>query len=224
MTSVDEHREPAGAPATRAKRLRRGERKAQNRDQILEAARAVFFDQGFHGASLDEIAEVAGFTKGAVYSNFRGKDDLFLEVLAEKIHRHVQMYTDAMGSDVAFETTIRGAARGMVEAITREPAWLPLLVEFWTHAARDRELKDVVLDRHERGLEALANLLEEVATNSGLTYAAPVLEVARSAGALYRGIALERLINPSAFPVEQAEQMLVALIEGQLAQSHSVSA
>src|SRR5579862_5698159 len=56
-------------------------RRQQTRAYLLKAAEQVFSERGFHGATLDEVAAVAGFTKGAVYSNFQSKDDLFLALL-----------------------------------------------------------------------------------------------------------------------------------------------
>src|SRR5580658_3699842 len=62
-------------------------RRQQTREHLLAAAAEVFAERGFHGASLDEVAAVAGFTKGAVYSNFRNKEGLFL-ALFQAIYRH----------------------------------------------------------------------------------------------------------------------------------------
>src|SRR5204862_4334863 len=62
-------------------RLTQAERKQRTRAELVSTARNAFLERGFHGASLDEIAEEAGYSKGAVYSNFAGKDDLFLAVL-----------------------------------------------------------------------------------------------------------------------------------------------
>ena len=56
-------------------------RRRQTRDHLLDAAAQVLAERGFHGASLDEVAAAAGFTKGAVYSNFKNKEDLFLALL-----------------------------------------------------------------------------------------------------------------------------------------------
>src|SRR5271165_3909467 len=57
-------------------------RRQQTREHLLQAAAQVFAERGFHGTSLDEVAAAAGFSKGAVYSNFRNKEDLFLALLA----------------------------------------------------------------------------------------------------------------------------------------------
>ena len=61
-------------------RLSRQDRKERTRADLVAAAREVFMRRGFHGASLEEISDHAGYTKGAVYSNFAGKDELFLAV------------------------------------------------------------------------------------------------------------------------------------------------
>src|SRR5271165_5975415 len=64
-------------------------RRQQTREHLLAAAAEVFGQRGFHGASLDEVAAVAGFTKGAVYSNFKNKEDLFLALLESEYQREL---------------------------------------------------------------------------------------------------------------------------------------
>jgi len=65
-------------------------RRQQTRDHLLAAAAQVFAERGFHGASLDEVAAVAGFTKGAVYSNFRNKEGLFLSLFKANYDRGME--------------------------------------------------------------------------------------------------------------------------------------
>src|ERR1700674_3832781 len=64
-------------------------RRQQTRDHLLAAAAEVFAERGFHGATLDEVAAVAGFTKGAVYSNFKNKEDLFLALFQANYDREM---------------------------------------------------------------------------------------------------------------------------------------
>src|SRR5688500_14063171 len=68
-------------------RLTRQERQAATRERLIEAATRVFARRGYLAASVEEIADEAGFSHGAVYSNFTGKEDLFLAVYAERIVR-----------------------------------------------------------------------------------------------------------------------------------------
>src|SRR5690349_6821954 len=64
--------------------LTRARRREMTKRHLMDAAAVVFARDGFHGASLDDVAAAAGFTKGAVYSNFAGKDDLFLAVFEDR--------------------------------------------------------------------------------------------------------------------------------------------
>ncbi|HEY7948981.1 MAG TPA: helix-turn-helix domain-containing protein, partial [Acidimicrobiales bacterium] len=64
-------------------------RRQQTRDHLLAAAAQVFAERGFHGTSLDEVAAVAGFSKGAVYSNFKNKEDLFLALFKANYDREM---------------------------------------------------------------------------------------------------------------------------------------
>jgi len=68
-----------------ATRLTRAEQGERNRGLVLAAARRVFLERGYAGATLDAIAEEAGFSKGVVYSQFAGKPDLFLALLERRI-------------------------------------------------------------------------------------------------------------------------------------------
>ena len=63
----------------------REEKKARTRAQLIDAAATVFARRGYMAASLDEVAEEAGLTKGAVYSNFDSKEDLFEAVIDDRL-------------------------------------------------------------------------------------------------------------------------------------------
>ncbi len=194
-------------------RLTRSERKAQTREQLLQAARVVFLRRGFHGATLDEIAEEAGYTTGAVYSNFAGKDDLFLALLDEQLGRSiVRALENARGAD-SFDGAVRSNGRLLAELVRREPAWQPLLVEFWTHASRDAALRAEAASRHEQMLELFDGLLNELADRFGLVWTTPPREVARGAQALARGMALERLVDPDGVSAELFEHQFLTFVK-----------
>lgn len=79
------------------RRLSRADAKAVTRQRVLDAAEAAFAGEGFGGASLDRIAEAAGLTRGAIYSNFRDKADLFAAVLDRRLERRTAEVADAIG-------------------------------------------------------------------------------------------------------------------------------
>ena len=101
----------------------------------------MFLRSGFHGASLEDISLEAGYTTGAVYSRFGGKDALFLAVLDDHIERRLRRYMDAADAAPDFESAGREMLRAAVAAGREEPGWTPLLMEFWMHAARREELR-----------------------------------------------------------------------------------
>src|SRR5262245_9401664 len=104
----------------RTARIGRQERREQTRRELVTAARSVFLRRGFHAASLDEIAAEAGFTKGAVYSNFASKDELFVAVLAAHFAARVEVYEQLIVEGATIEETYRGVGRFMAEADRRE--------------------------------------------------------------------------------------------------------
>lgn len=195
-------------------RLGRSQRKERTRTEVLQSARRVFLARGFHEASLEEIAEEAGYTKGAVYSSFASKDELFLAVLDEHIDRRLQAYEELIPEAPTLEEGLRVAGRYMAELDAREPAWQPLMVEFWIHAARREPLRLAARERHERATAAITALIAKLAARHDVEYRIPDPHLVRGSGALARGMALERLIDPAAAPVELVEEMFVAYCLG----------
>src|SRR5436309_2296493 len=110
-------------------------RRAMTRRHLLDAAAIVFAEQGFHGATLDQVAATAGFTKGAVYSNFASKDDLFLELLDDRISRQLAVLVEVMESDGS-EPDRFGRARQLLRSGTFfwDDAWSALYLEFVVYA------------------------------------------------------------------------------------------
>jgi AcrR family transcriptional regulator len=200
-----------------AVRLSRVERKEQTRSDLLHAARRVFVREGFHGASLDEIAEEAGYTKGAVYSNFADKDALFLAVLEEHYEQRVaaQRQLFVALDDRNVEAARRAVARGIYAAYERDPAWWALVADFSTHASRDSELRDQLRELRERFLAGMAELIDLIAERHGIAYPIPLQEVARGTGALLRGLMLDWILDPDGDDrAEVFEEMVAAYLRG----------
>jgi AcrR family transcriptional regulator len=196
-------------------RLSRPERRERTRGDLLTAARTVFERHGFHRASLDQIADEAGYTKGAVYSHFPGgKDALFLAVLDRHIDERVPAYAEIILSQDSFEASLRAIARHLVALGAKDPGWTPLVVEFWTHASHDAELRAAVQERNDRQTRAIAALVDDLAARHGVTYALPTVEVVRGSSALARGMGLERLVSPEAPLGATFEELFVAQMTG----------
>lgn len=141
--------------ARQPERLSRIEQNERNRAAILAAARAVFLESGYHGATVAAVARDAGMTIGAIYSRFASKADLFLALLEERIaERAVQfagVAADAGASPAA------EFARRWTSVMQSDLAWSLLVIEFRVHAARDPELGRRYAVLHERALSHLTD-------------------------------------------------------------------
>jgi AcrR family transcriptional regulator len=175
----------------------RSERRARTRAQLLEAAARVYARGGFDGATLDEVAEEAGFTKGAVYDHFGSKENLLVALLDE--HLTQQIAEQVALFDPAKETAERpraGAERWMSD-LKEDPDVFRLFVELWTHAQRDERLRRRLLS----GISALRATFRGFAAERSLNGAGtPTGEAAAQFAnimlALATGIGMIELVDP----------------------------
>jgi AcrR family transcriptional regulator len=151
-------------------------------------------DGGFHATSLDQIAAAAGYTKGAVYSNFASKEDLFFAVYERRAGRMVaemeRLFADdpLVGLDrLSGDTTSRE---------NRDDGWLAAFFEFWAHVIRHPELRQRFADIHRRLQVTVAGAFERIAAERGVELPEDALPFAVAAGAMQIGLALERLTQP----------------------------
>jgi AcrR family transcriptional regulator len=192
-------------------RLTRGEQVERNRARLLDAARQVFLERGYGGATLEVIAEEAGFSKGVVYSQFAGKPDLFLALLRQRITTRAEenrrIAEEHTGLDAAW-ALLRVNARHAEE----EAGWSRLLIEFRLVAARDPELNARYAALHAETVDQFAEAIGGGLSRGGLTPVVPARTFAQIVLALSTGIVLERAADPTALPVETAAEVFERLI------------
>jgi AcrR family transcriptional regulator len=193
-------------------RLTREEKKAQTRERLIEAAARVFAEKGFATTSLDEVADAAGLTKGAVYSNFENKEDLVEAVL--RAHQDRQSgISDVARSSSTLEERQQVAARLFTESVARErDAWL-LFLDFTTYALRNPAVYADFLTRHRAGHKRIANMIEENTPQVGRTFKTDADRAALIFEIVGNGIALEQLIDPEGTPDDLFDRLLPVLIE-----------
>ena len=180
-------------PATR--RLTREEKKAETRSRLVDAAVEVCLEKGITDATLDEIAERAGYSKGAVYSNFAGKDDLLLAVFEDRLQTRAAESVGLVRGQATPEAVAEMAA-GMSNMKTPEQrAYMLLLAEFWSYAARNEVARKRFAENRKRYREALAELVEEQAAATGATLTAPAEHVAAGVLSVSVGMVLEHLVG-----------------------------
>jgi AcrR family transcriptional regulator len=193
-----------------ATRVSRRDRAAANRAALLAAARKVFLAAGYHGASVDAVAGEAGFTIGAVYSQFGGKAELFLALLEQRIQERIEQIGSLIdGADPAVELT--AVARQWAGVLRTDLDWTLLVIEFRVHAARDQALAARFAELHRRLLRAVVGFITQ---SLGLPAATPEVEdLARVLLAVGPGGALARAAEGEAFRDELLEETNVALAQ-----------
>lgn len=203
---------PTSSAAPR--RLSRDERKAETRAALLDAASRVFARRGYHASGVDEVAEEAGYSTGALYSNFDGKEDLFLALLQREIARHVDDVAAIVAERPTLDERARGGAEYWVRFLDREPELVLLFMEFWAFAVRNPEVRSRFAARYAEVRSSLARLIEQGARELGIELARPPEELAIAIDALADGFALQKLADPDAVPDELFGNALAMLLDG----------
>jgi AcrR family transcriptional regulator len=173
--------------------MTRAESKQHTRAAVLAAAREVFARDGFHGATLERVAQDAGFTKGAVYSAFDSKADLFLAVYEARVAERGAR-ARALEPQSFAEALHLGAAEWR-DVMRSERAWSAALTEFWVHASREPGLRERFRAAHRAWREAVGAALEQAAAIEGRPLPMPGERIATAVMALGNGLALEGLLG-----------------------------
>jgi AcrR family transcriptional regulator len=183
------------------RRESRAERQARTRAELLAAAAMVFARSGYDGASVEEIAEQAGYSHGAVYSNFDGKADLFLTVfedyMAERARELAATQVD-LGEDAPLEARARALADQWMARFAADRESFVLHMEFIAHAGRDPELAGRFGVRSAALREAVADYIAEYQEEAGAELPLPAGDLALVLRALGIGLAIEALVSPDA--------------------------
>jgi AcrR family transcriptional regulator len=192
--------------------LSRKERQEQTREQLVEAAAKVFARRGYHRATVDEIASEAGFTIGALYSNFETKEKLFLAIADRQVESRVEEIS-AVGDAAVGDGEAGGEAAAQLRAfLEADPDWPLLFYEFWSLSVRNPEIGDELAERRDAIRDALADTLKRVAKHHGfkLRFPAPVL--ATAIAACLNGLAFERAADPNALPNQVFAEFVTAVL------------
>lgn len=170
------------------KRLTRAESKERTRALLLDAAATVFAREGFGGASVDAIAEEAGFSKGAVYSNFAGKDDLFLALLDRRLEEYGQDWLRVFAHGTSPEERRDGTEQLLARETGTQRAWTMLELEFILYALREETARIKLAERYRGIREAITATLAQHEAETGLALPLPPETLAWLLPALSSGL------------------------------------
>ncbi|MEK4564630.1 helix-turn-helix domain-containing protein [Alkalihalobacillus sp. FSL R5-0424] len=197
------------------KRMTHEERKVETRKMLLEAAAEVFAQLGFHGASVDKIAEFAGYSKGAVYANFNSKEELFLALLEQKMKSDVDTIHQAMDHQHSIDQFIKKIDYYFDLERQTNKAWSILNMEFLLYAMRQESVREkwtaMIVDSVEQlsgGIEKMMKADDRLKTQSSEELAWTILSLGNGMATLHYiaedrvphnlyGKALQNMFKPS---------------------------
>jgi AcrR family transcriptional regulator len=195
------------------RRLTKAEAKARTRELLLDAAAHTFARKGFAGASVDEIAEAAGYTVGALYSNFGSKERLFVELMRSRAGDRISEAIQIMNDEAGDGRRLRALGQLLVNIADKDLDFAPLEAEFWLYAVRHREaMKELALARPQQ--DALRHMIENALRLRGRGHDVSADAVSTVVRALFQGLVRLRRVNPASVPEELFGQALYWLFTG----------
>lgn len=185
----------------RPKRQTRAEKQEQTRAALLTTAASVFAERGYQGASVEEIAERAGYSHGAVYSNFVGKEDLFLAVFEEYMAERARELAETqawLDDGAPLETRARALADQWMERFAADRESFLLHLEFLGQAGREPGMAERFGTRSAALRETVATYISHFQQEGGAEAPLPPADLAMILRALGIGLAVEALVSPEA--------------------------
>src|SRR5579884_2906036 len=192
----------------------------ERRSQILEAASAVFARLGFHQARMDDIAQEAGLSKGALYLYYNSKDAIIAALLRFFFDQELAMLRRLLqtGSEQSAREQLLMVNRRMGEAMKWMEAMRPIAFEFYAIAARQKNVRQFLKEYFKEYRELLAALIQR-GVESGEFKPLDAQSVAITVAALYEGLVLLWMVDPQAVQWEKASEESLRLLPGGL-QNH----
>ncbi|MFE1629033.1 TetR/AcrR family transcriptional regulator [Brevibacillus reuszeri] len=182
------------------RRRTQGERKMETRQLLLDSAVETFAKFGFHGASVDKIAEYAGFSKGAVYAHFSSKEELFLAIMEQQMNAHVQnilAVIDRHHSNTHFIETMQD----YVHSIRQENrVWSMLNMEFLLYAMREESVSRKWADMIQNSIRHISDAIDQLLIKKKHQSPLTADEMAWTILSLENGMAIFHYISKEVMP------------------------
>jgi AcrR family transcriptional regulator len=203
-------------PSATRHRLTRAEQQAQTRAALLEAAARVFVERGFVGSSVEAIANEAGYSRGAFYSNFESKEQLFAQLLQQRVYERYR----AVAQDAKAPRGERPSLREVGEQLAaiqraREGRWLfRLWLELLAHAGRDERFREIAGAFWRANRTASAEAIAAAYAEQGSSPPVAADHLASAMIALDIGLAIQHFADPGVVPLELYPELYELLFGG----------
>jgi AcrR family transcriptional regulator len=147
------------------KRLTREESRAQTRAKLIAVGRLHFLRYGLGGAVAEQIAEDAGYSRGALYSNFDGKEELFLAVIHQQEARRFEVFRSILNKESSSKEKLRTLRDTFADWVT-DRDWIVLYAEFEVEALRNERIRKSFVELHRQTIRDGEELLRELLLRS----------------------------------------------------------
>lgn len=195
-------------------RLTRKEKQAHTRACLMHSAAKLFTKRGLEQASIEDVAEDAGFTKGAFYANFRSKEELFLAMLDERFGERIDEIERVIAGEGTTTEKARRAGDDFAQMLAADPEWERLFFEFTAYAGRNEEFRQELITRYHTMRDRVASALRARAGESSRADAIPYDRIAMMTCAMANGYALERMLEGDDIPQDLYGSMLSIFFAG----------
>jgi AcrR family transcriptional regulator len=196
----------------RPRRLTREQQRRQTRERLLSSALEVFEARGYAESSLEEIAERAGHTRKAIYSNFSGKDELLLEIMERRFQSHIERIEELLNEETSPERKTLDVGSLFADYLSQERAWRKLFHEFCSVASRDEKIGSRFRACYRARKQIIVRLVESEVGRRGIELTAPTERLVMGVFALFTGLSVEKMIDP-----EEVDEALFGEMLGLLA-------
>ena len=176
--------------------LTRKEQQARTRSKLMSSASKLFSRHGLEQASVDEIAQDAGYTKGAFYSNFKSKEELFLAMLDAKFAEEIERIEAGLRTDEEPQEAARHAGEDVMRFMRSDPEWERLYLEFVAYAARNDDFRQELLTRCRAMDERLAVVYKAWSDSIGIECPIPIEDATRITSIMTQGFMMNQQIDP----------------------------
>jgi AcrR family transcriptional regulator len=194
-------------------RTRRPKRELVRR-RLLDAALKVFAERGFDTSNLDQVAAAAGLSKGAIYSNFTSKDDLFYTMMTEQVLVRVESVRSALAArptDVHQPQDLRDVGGLLTEAFTEQREWRLVFLDFWRRAVRDDDVRARFIAHRRTMRDAIAAIVQQILGGDPPVGDFTIDDVVTVVLALSNGLAIEQYVDSSTVSDDLFGRVLVQL-------------
>jgi AcrR family transcriptional regulator len=174
----------------------RRQKQEETRSSLLRSAAKLFCRHGLEGASVDDVAQDAGFTKGAFYSNFKNKEELFLVMMDEKFSAELERIDHLLAGTGEARDEANAAAEDFVRYVHSDPEWPRLYFEFVAYAARNEDFRQELATRHRALRARLADVYGRWASGFNTKPPLPIADIAAMTDFMADGFLLDKLVDP----------------------------